>query len=225
MKTAFVAGASGLTGSHLVNRLLESPEYDRVILLVRSSLRLSHPKLVQVEADFDHLSDLDLTVTVDHAFCALGTTLAKAGSKEAFRRVDQHYVLDFAELALKIGATAFCLVSSMGADPKSKFFYPQVKGETEEALKKIPFHRITILRPSLLLGERREKRLAERIFAWIMSRIHPIIPLKYKAIKADSVAEAMIHYAAVPEAGTFTYNSGELLSVIKRIHAAQSHVS
>ena len=192
MKTALVAGASGLIGSFLVKLLLEEDQYAAVHILVRKEIDLKHNKLVQHVVDFDQLESLSLDFKTDDAFCTLGTTIAKAGSKEAFIRVDHNYVISFARKALQAGATGLFVVSSMGANPHSSIFYNKVKGRMEEALKRLDCPRLVIFRPSLLLGPRAEKRFAEKFSGYVMVLFKKIIPLKYKAIHASKVAEKMV---------------------------------
>jgi uncharacterized protein YbjT (DUF2867 family) len=210
MKTAFVAGASGLVGTTLVNQLLLSPHYSQVIILVRSRINLEHPKLSQLEVNFDQIGNLPLNLSVDNAFCTLGTTISKAGSKAAFIKVDHDYVCSFAKKALELGATGFFVVSSMGANPTSSIFYNKVKGLTEEDLKKSGIPRLVIFRPSLLLGLRTEKRAGEKFASWIMKTLDFMIPLKYKAIYSNKVAGKMIEASLQEEKGVFILESDKL---------------
>ena len=210
MKTALIAGASGLIGSSLYRMLLEAPQYDRVHILVRRKIDFDHPKLVQYVVDFDNLKNYQLDFSADDAFCTLGTTIAKAGSKPAFIRVDHDYVLSFAEIALAAGATGFYLVSSMGANPDSNIFYNKVKGLVEEDLKLLGFPRMGIFRPSLLLGPRVEKRAGEKFASWMMMALDFMIPSKYKAIHVDKVARKMIEAALQDERGIFVLESDQL---------------
>lgn len=210
MKTAMVAGASGLVGSALIKRLTESTEYGQVHILVRKELDLAHPKLVQHIIDFDQLEDLTFDFITDDAYCTLGTTISKAGSKTAFVRVDHNYVCTFAEKAIEMGATGFFVVSSMGANQESGIFYSKVKGRMEDDLKKIGFPRLGIFRPSLLLGPRMEKRAGEKFAGWLMTSLDFMIPAKYKAIDVDKVAKKMIEVALKEENGIFTLESDKL---------------
>jgi uncharacterized protein YbjT (DUF2867 family) len=210
MKTCVVAGASGLVGSTLTRMLLEDPSYSKVHLLVRKELDLDHPKLVQHLADFNQLKADLFDFKVDDAYCTLGTTIAIAGSKEAFYRVDHDFVLSFAQLSHQLGATGFFVVSSMGASSSSAIFYNKVKGETEEDLKKSGFPRLGIFRPSLLLGPRKEKRAGERFASWMMRSLDFMIPAKYKAIHVDKVAKKMVEVALRDDNGIFILESDQL---------------
>ena len=210
MKTAVVAGASGLVGSALVKLLLELPHYTKVHLLVRKEIGLAHPKLIQHVVDFDNIESLELGFQAEDAFCTLGTTIAKAGSKEAFNLVDHDYVCSFASKAFAMGVTGFYVVSSMGANPTSAVFYNKVKGEMEEDLKKCNFPRLGIFRPSLLLGPRTEKRAGEKFAGWLMKTLNFLIPAKYKAIHVDKVARRMIEVALGKGNGIFVLESDKL---------------
>jgi uncharacterized protein YbjT (DUF2867 family) len=195
MATALIAGASGLIGSELLPMLLEAPEYDRVISVGRRRLDLEHPKLVQVVSDFTALDKLPEPLRGDDAFCCLGTTRKKAGSRDAFRAVDHGAVLAFAWAARRGGAERFFTVSSLGADAGSRVFYSRVKGETEDALCVLDFATLGIFRPSLLLGPRTEYRFGERLAAVFAALFDPILFgswRKYRAIHVSVVARAML---------------------------------
>lgn len=210
MKSAIVAGASGLIGSSLYKMLLEAPQYDRVHILVRKKMDVNHPKLVQHVVDFEKLQEQPFDFKVDDAFCTLGTTIAKAGSKTAFIRVDHDYVISFAEMSLAAGASGFYLVSSMGANPASNIFYNKVKGLVEEDLKMLGFPRLGLFRPSLLLGPRSEKRTGEKFASWMMTALDFMIPAKYKAIHVDQVARRMVESASRSEKEIFIFESDKL---------------
>ena len=210
MKTALVAGATGLVGSALVRMLLETPAYDHVHILVRKEINLAHPRLYQHVVDFDHLEALNFKFIVDDAFVTLGTTIAKAGSKGAFYKVDHDYVISFARKALSLGAIGIFVVSSMGANPASSIFYNKVKGEMEEDMKAIGFPRLGIFRPSLLLGPRTEKRAGEKFAGWMMQTLDFMVPAKFKAIHVDKVARKMIEQALKDKNGLFILESDKL---------------
>lgn len=197
-RTALVAGASGLVGGHLFQLLLADDEYTRVISLARRSLDAHHAKLEQHLIDVDTLDDLSELPHVDDAFCCLGTTIKKAGSQEAFRKVDYDYVLGFARAAQRAGAGQFLLVTALGADPASRIFYSRVKGEIEQAVRELPFEGIQIFRPSFLMGERAEVRLAERIGVPVARALAPLLVgslRRYRPIHAADVARAMLQIA------------------------------
>jgi uncharacterized protein YbjT (DUF2867 family) len=193
---AIIAGASGLVGRFLLNDLLSRDRYERVIALVRSDLGLSSPKLSTARVDF---AALDSTAPGDACagadlFCTLGTTIKKAGSQDAFRRVDHDAVLAFARWGLAHGARRFFVVTALGADAASSVFYNRVKGEVERDIARLGFAETHVFRPSLLLGPREEFRLGEAIASRISKPLGFLFsgPLaKYRPIEAERVAHAM----------------------------------
>lgn len=210
MKTALIAGSTGLIGKALVQALLDSDRYGLVKALTRTPLAIAHPKLQSINVDFAKLDDYRDRLEADDVFCCLGTTMAKAKTKENFRRVDYDYVVSLAGITSSKGARQFLLVSALGADKNSGIFYNRVKGEAEEAVRDISFQAVHILRPSLLLGPRDESRPGEdaakvmyRVFGWL-------IPKKYKAIDSETVARAMVQLAAREEQGVFVHESRDI---------------
>jgi uncharacterized protein YbjT (DUF2867 family) len=209
MRTALIAGASGLVGGFLLQQLLAAPEYDRVVAVGRRPLAVTHPKLTQVTVDFAGLDKVAADLRCDDGFCCLGTTIrqarstgsGRAGSQAGFRAVDQAAVLAFAWAARRNGAQRFFVVSALGANARSRVFYNRVKGETEEALAVLAFSTLGIFRPSLLLGPRAESRLGERLGAAGLWLAEPLLrgPLRqYRAIDAEVVARAMVRCAGGP---------------------------
>ena len=212
---AWIAGATGLTGSALLSQLLREPRYDRVVAFVRRPLAMVDPKLTEASADFDHLREGNPGF-VDAAFCCLGTTIKTAGSEAAFRKVDHDYVLAFAAAAKAHGAAHFGVVSSIGADATSRIFYSRVKGETERDLAELGFHSLAIYRPSILVGRRQEKRTPERVGIIVMSAAAPLMlgPLqKYRPIRVTMVAGAMLRNSLEAKPGVEIYES----DVIERL--------
>jgi uncharacterized protein YbjT (DUF2867 family) len=206
-RTALLAGATGLVGSHCLRLLAADPSYARVIILVRRAIPGSlSSKVEQHIVDFDRLENLPSSVRADHVFCALGTTIKRAGSPEAFRKVDLEYPLALAKLTLQRGAEHFLVVSSLGADPSSRMLYGRVKGQMEQQLAAFPFRGITIFRPSLLLGDREEFRLGEEV----AKRLDFLMPHRYKPIEASRVAAAMIAAAKENRPGTRIIESAEI---------------
>ena len=194
-RTALVAGATGLVGGHLVRQLLEEDAYAKVTTVARRPFEgVSSAKFESIIADFDTL-EISLTGTAaDDAYCALGTTIKKAGSQAAFRTVDHDYIVSFARAAKAAGAKCFMLVSAIGADPSSSVFYSRVKGETEEAVAAVGFETLHIFRPGLILGERTERRTLEGIGMAIAPRLNPLMlgPARaYRSIPAPVIARAM----------------------------------
>ncbi|WP_043308392.1 oxidoreductase [Pseudomonas sp. ML96] len=199
-----LAGATGLTGEHLLDRLLNEPTISRVLAPSRSPLA-EHPHL---DNPVGQLSDLlpQLAGQIDAAFCCLGTTIRQAGSQDAFRAVDQELVLAFARRARELGTRHLLVISALGADPRSTVFYNRVKGETEEELKAMDWPQLTIVRPSLLLGPRREFRLGERLAAPLLRWI----PGKYRGIEVAALARALWRLALEESDGIRIVESDEL---------------
>lgn len=200
MRGAAIAGATGLTGHYVLNRLLDDGSYDPVLAVLRKPMHRNHPRLREAVSDFNALDKLP-AVPIDVAFCCLGTTIRKAGSKEAFRAVDYGYVLAFARWARARGARHFLLVSSVGAAPDSGNFYLRVKGEVERDLETLGFDWLDLFEPSFLLGTRQESRPGERIGQAVIQAIEFVLtgPLeRYRGISAATVADAIFTRANSP---------------------------
>ena len=199
-----LAGATGLTGEHLLDRLLNEPTITRVLAPTRRPLA-EHPHLENPVGEPAEVLPR-LSGQVDIAFCCLGTTLKQAGSEQAFRAVDLDLVVAFAQRARELGARHLIAISALGADSKSSIFYNRVKGEMEAALKAQDWPQLTLCRPSLLLGDRVEPRLAEQL-AGPLSRL---IPGKYHGIEACQLARAMWRLALEEQNGVRVVESDEL---------------
>ena len=199
-----LAGATGLTGEHLLDRLLNEPTVSRVLAPSRRPLA-EHPHLENPVGD-PQVFLPQLSGRVDMAYCCLGTTIKQAGSQEAFRAVDHDMVVAFAKRAREMGARHLIVVSAIDADPKSKVFYNRVKGEMEESLKQQSWPQLTIARPSLLLGERIEPRLGEQLVAPLAK----LIPGKYRGIEACQLARALWRLALEEQEGVRVIESDEL---------------
>jgi uncharacterized protein YbjT (DUF2867 family) len=209
-KTALVFGASGLIGGHVVNFLLLHPAYAKVVVFVRKPMDLEHVKLAQHVVDFDQPASFKQLVKGDDLFCCLGTTMAKAGSKEAFYKVDFTYGFEAAQMGKLNGVGQYMLVSSVGADPNSRFFYSKVKGELEAAVRSLGFWALHIFQPSVLLGERNENRFGEQLagkIGSIFDRLTGGLLTKYRPIEADVVAKAMVSAAQGLKPGCHVYPS------------------
>jgi uncharacterized protein YbjT (DUF2867 family) len=208
-RRALLVGATGLTGAKLLARLLRSPAYLAVHVLARRPLQLRHPKLHVRQVDFDALGPEDLPA-VDDVYCCLGTTMRAAGSREAFRRVDHDHVVHVARLARERGASRLAVVSAIGADRASPFFYNRVKGDMEAAVASLGYGSVTLARPSLLAGDRSERRPAERAGLALARVLAPLIPARWRAVPADALAAAMLHFALRGEPGVRVVTSARL---------------
>ncbi|WFC64087.1 MULTISPECIES: oxidoreductase [Pseudomonadaceae] len=199
-----IAGATGLTGEHLLDRLLSEPTVARVLAPTRRPLA-AHPHLENPVGELQGLLP-QLSGQVDTAFCCLGSTIKQAGSQEAFRAIDHDLILAFARRARELGARHLVVISALGANPNSSVFYNRVKGETEEALKAMGWPQLTIARPSLLLGARHEFRLGERLAAPLLRWL----PGKYRGIDACALARALWRLALEEEDGIRVIESSDL---------------
>ena len=208
-----LVGATGLVGRECLHQMVADPVFDRVLVLARRSLPAEDraPKVVEQVVDFEQLESVTLSFRVDAVMCALGTTIKQAGSRERFRAVDFGYPLAAAKMALAQGARHYLLVSSLGADPRARVFYPRVKGELEEAIAALPFRTVSIFRPSLLLGDRQERRIGELL----MKRVAFLFPPKWRAIQGRDVAAAMLRVAKEDLAGRRIVLSAQMLAWAK----------
>ena len=194
MKIA-LSGASGLIGSYLLDQLLNAETADQVHILVRKKLDKEHPKLIQHIAVYENLEQLRIDEKIDVAFCALGTTLRKAGSKDVQTRIDRDYVIAFANWSKSNGAERIGIVSSLGATANTSNFYLRLKGEMEQAVINLQLDHTVFVRPSLLLGPRTERRFGEMIGKAIMTVLNPLFfgkAKRYRAVHAQDVAATLI---------------------------------
>lgn len=212
MKTALIAGSTGLIGSQLLQLLLTDDYYTSVKAISRNPLAITHPKLENIVLDFDRLTEHRDELKADAVFCCLGTTIKKVKTKEKFRKVDFDYPVALAKLSKVTGAEQYLLVSALGADKNSKIFYNQVKGEVEEAIGKIGFTSFHIFRPSLLMGDRLESRSGEEAGKVFFKFFGFLVPRKYKGIDSSKVARAMQKIAVAHCPGTHIHESKELQS-------------
>jgi uncharacterized protein YbjT (DUF2867 family) len=217
---AWVAGATGLVGRLLVGELSARPEVQSVTALVRRAEERVLPKVEERVVAFERL-DLELAGrTATHVFCCLGTTQAKAGSEAAFRRVDYEYPLALGRAAVAAGARKFLVVTALGADPSSRIFYNRVKGEVERELAALGLAELHVFRPSLILGERAERRVAEKITMGLAKPLGGLFvgPLKrYRPIEGMAVARAMANVALAsdPRGALSIYESDRIAELAR----------
>lgn len=206
--TALIAGASGFVGGECLKLLLASDRYARVRILTRRDLgaAVRHPKAHQVLVDFSRLESFADELAADHVYCALGTTIRKAGSQQRFREVDGDYPRRLAELALAAGARHLSVVSALGASRTSPFFYSRVKGELEDALRAMRWPSLCLLRPSVIAGARAEsrplERLAEQALQWA--------PRTWRPVPALEIAAAMVNTALRAPRGVTVIESRDI---------------
>ncbi len=214
--SALLAGATGLVGSRLLELLVRTGDYRRIDVLTRRALPSVPGGEESVHQHLIDFADLDLHAGLfgeGHVFCTLGTTIRKAGSREAFRRVDHDYPLELAELAAASGARHFSLVSSLGASPRARAFYLRVKGELEVGIGTLDLGSVGIVRPSLLLGPRNERRPGEEI----AKRLSFLLPRKYAGVDASLVAGAMLAMAREERPGVRILENREIPGVAQAV--------
>lgn len=210
MRTALLAGATGLIGNQLLQLLLKEDTYSTIKVISRKPLGIENTKLENLVVDFDELYNHSEFLKCDDIFCCLGTTIKIAKTKETFKKVDFEYPVNLAKLSSEQGASKYLLISALGADKSSMVFYNKVKGEVEEAIQQFPFKAIHILRPSLLLGDRKEERSGEGAATTFFKLFGFLVPEKYKAIDSIKVARAMLAYAKLESTGVYIHESKEM---------------
>jgi uncharacterized protein YbjT (DUF2867 family) len=215
-RTALVAGATGLVGSECLRLLLGERAYSSVVIVTRRSLgaAAAGPRLREVVVDFERLDSVRDDLRADDVFCALGTTIRKAGSQARFRVVDFEYPRRLAELTLAAGARHFSLVSALGASAASPVFYSRVKGELEDALRAMAWPGLSLLRPSVIAGERPESRPMERLASHALR----FAPRRWRPVPAGDIAAAMIVAALEGAAGVTTIESAAIAATAARRH-------
>ena len=198
MKTALVFGSSGLVGGHLLSQLIENDDYNKIKIFVRSEPEINDPKVEIIKTDFNNLENHKEDIKGDDCFFCIGTTKQNSPDKSEYRRVELEVPKQIAQIAKSNSVNSFVFVSSGYADPKSSGDYLKFKGEVEEELKKLNFPKLGIMRPSFLLGDRKEKRVGEKIGIFVFKLLSPLFlgPLKkMKPIQSETVAKAMISSA------------------------------
>ncbi|MBC7790190.1 MAG: oxidoreductase [Anaerolineae bacterium] len=219
-KSVLILGATGLVGNECVRQFAHHPAFERVVVLARKPLPpgMSSPKVREHIVEFDGMKDYATLFSTTHVLCALGTTLRSAGSKSRFRDVDYGFVLTAARLGKQQGARHFLLVSSLGADPSSRVFYSRVKGEAEVAVAGLSYRSLTIVRPSLLLGTRREFRLGEAL----TKPLAFLAPAMYRPVHARDVAAALLHAAVADQPGRRIIESRDIRALARSLPSAES---
>lgn len=211
---AVVLGATGLVGSELVRVLLNEKRYSKIIVVARRRLCIVHPRLEQHLIQFNELKQCPIEWFADaDVYCTLGTTIKKAGSKTQFEEVDYHYVIELGKLVKRYHARQMIVITAMGANDKSLFFYNRVKGKTERELQQLELPRLYILRPSLIVGDRREYRFGEHMSAklatWFSFAFVGIMK-RYRPINAKVIAEAMMRIALTEKEKQVTFSSSDI---------------
>lgn len=211
-KVALVVGTTGLIGAQLLDLLLGDNRYSKVIALSRKPLAVNHKKLDNLVVDFNRLVDYADSLKADDVFCCLGTTMKQAGSQAAFLKVDFEFPLEIARITKGLGAKQYFIITALGANKKSSFYYNRVKGEIEEAIGELGFESYHIFRPSFLQGIRVESRTGEQATNAFFRIFGFLVPKKLKAIDSVKVARAMLAKAKEESQGRFIHESGVLQS-------------
>jgi len=216
VKTALLFGASGLVGSHVLSQLISNNNYSKIKLFVRSSIDISDPKIEIIQTDFNNLENHREDIKGDDCFFCIGTTKQNSPEKNEYRRVELEVPKQIAQIAKSNLVNSFVFVSSGYADPKSSGDYLKFKGEVEEELKRLNFPKLGIVRPSFLLGDRKEKRIGEKIGIFVFKLLSPLFlgPLKkMKPIHSAIVAKGMIAIIQNDSSQTI-YESNEISEII-----------
>jgi|LakMenEpi03Aug12_release.lakeMendotaPanAssembly.Ray.scaffolds.fasta_scaffold463668_2 uncharacterized protein YbjT (DUF2867 family) len=195
---ALVIGGTGLVGSHLLEQLNADQRFGKIYALSRRATK-PHSRIVNIVTELDAVTGQEEFFDVDVVFCAIGSTIKKAGSQAEFRRIDYELPMHIARLARSRGVRRFVLVSSIGATASSKYFYLQVKYALERDLAALGFEQLSILQPSLIMGDRKEFRVGELISRVAMKYLNPLTPARYRGVHARSIATTMVNEAFVRE--------------------------
>ena len=220
MRRAIVFGSSGFVGSHLLSELLDSSDYGQVTAVARKSLNITHPRLRTVIGDYNSLAGVKSEIAANEVFIALGTTKANSPEKTEYYQVDHEYPVLAARIAKESGAKSVFLVTAVGANPNSKFFYVRTKGETERDVIALNFEHTHIFRPSMILGNRKEKRsLLEEALMRFWSALNPLLTRKgdkYKGMTGEDIAKALIKSAKNQTEKLKIYHWREMHDLLQR---------
>ena len=216
-KTATIIGVTGMIGGYLYELLKQDKYFDTIRLIVRRPMRKEDDRTEIKLVDFNDAESLLIAISgSDTVFCTVGTTQGKVkGDKEAYRKVDYDIPVKAARFCKMTECETFVLVSSVGANSKAKTFYLKLKGEIEDAVKEVGLKSVHIMRPSMLMGDRKEFRLGEKIGRSVMTAFSLLIPSKYKLIHARKIAQAMLAAAKENKEGFFVYEYGGIMTLTK----------
>ncbi len=214
-KTATLIGATGLIGSQILQQLIDDADFRKIKVLVRRPFKFVHPKIELIQLDFaDEVAYQAAIAGSDAVFCSVGTTLKQVNSDMvAYRKIDYDIPVNAARFCVATGCPKFLLVSSIGANSQSSNFYLKLKGEVEEKVGSLGIPSVAVFRPSMLLGERAEFRLGEKVGQTLMGVLGFMIPKPYKAIDVKTVAKAMIAVAKKETQGLEFYTYAEMLNL------------
>jgi uncharacterized protein YbjT (DUF2867 family) len=217
-KGAVIFGASGLIGNSCLRRLLVHQAYEKVISIGRGPIKATHPKLIHYEVGMTNVENYRHLMRGDDLFIAIGSTMKKAGSRDSFYKIDHDLVFNIAKMGSLQNMNQLIVVSSLGADSRSLIYYLRVKGELEDNVRRLPYWGIHIMRPSVLLGSREEKRPAEKMAGRLskgLQRFSNSIIGDLAPIEADDVAKAMVQAAQSLKEGTHVHYGSEMLALAR----------
>ena len=206
-----LAGATGLVGAQVLQRLLANPRCSGVVAPTRRALVRTEPKLLNPVLDFAQLATVAQGWQVDAVICALGSTMKQAGSREAFQQIDHGYPLAIAQAAHANGCEVFALNSAAGANPRSPVFYSRVKGQLEQDLRALGFASLTLVRPGLIGGERAERRAGEHLASVVLGALAPVLPRAWRINPATRIADALVEVVLDPQPGVRVVGPAELV--------------
>jgi|TARA_B110000444_G_scaffold40683_1_gene36613 uncharacterized protein YbjT (DUF2867 family) len=216
-KIPCVVGSTGLVGSHLIENL--SKIYPKVHSITRKKVIYNSPKIENIVIDFDNIQNEKIFSSSNDLYIGLGTTIKKAGSDRNFIKVDYDYCIALARNAFESGVKRLSIISSVGSNPDSKLLYPRTKGLIERDLKKLSFDHVSIMKPGLILGDRKESRFTEKAAKYLFSLFNPFLFggfKKYKSIHADTISQAMIYQVSKGKNGFYCLEFSELLESSKK---------
>ena len=209
-KTALVVGATGAVGREIVRGLCENENYDKIIVWARRELNFSHEKLETQIINFDEIKNIR-PCEGDEIFCALGTTMKQAGSRRQFHKVDVSYPVNIAKWGIASGARRFALISSQGANERSRFFYLRAKGKAEKKIAALGFKSLQIARLPAIKSEREQVRMGELFTIWLFGLLPKFILTNYRPMSAKDIAAAVIAAAQTDAKGVQIYHPREFI--------------
>jgi len=217
VKTALLFGSSGLVGGHLFNQLIKDTNYSKIKLFIRTDAEISDPKVEIIKTDFNNLQNHKEDIKGDDCFFCIGTTKKNSPDKDEYKRVELDIPKEIAQIAKSNLVNSFIFVSALYANPKSSGNYVKFKGLVEEELKKLNFTKLVLMRPSFLMGDRKEKRVGEKIGIFVFKLLSPLLlgPLKkMRPIHSETVARAMI-IVIQNDIQKTTFESNEIVETFK----------
>ena len=215
-KSTIIVGSSGLVGNHLMKNILDNEKFSSLKIFVRKPRGVCHPKLTEIVTEFGNLGKVKEEFDADIIFSCLGSTRKKTPNLEDYYKVDYFYPKWVAEIAKENGVKQFHLISSLGANEKSRNYYLKMKGKTEKAIRMQNIETTCIYRPALITGKRNEKRTGESISKFLFNVLNPLLVgglKKYRSISAEEIAKAMINQSLKNEKGTHIFESNQIKSL------------